>query len=192
MENIKTDPTDNIQEAAAAVLTDAPGTYALVVRLDEPVSIIVGRLGSRSFPAGHYVYLGSALGPGGTRARLNRHLRQAAASTLHWHIDYLLRCGMMSEIWWASGSRRQECAWSVILAQIGEVYPRGFGSSDCRCRGHLVAFHSAAALREARQVLRQETGSAFEWMSISPASTEPYPLEGESHGETQDHNPRRR
>jgi len=36
---------------------------------------------------GYYIYIGSAFGPGGVRARMLRHLR--ADKPKHWHIDYL-------------------------------------------------------------------------------------------------------
>jgi len=51
------------------------GTYALLLELDQQTVITVGRLGTCSFPAGSYVYVGSALGSGGLSARLAHHRR---------------------------------------------------------------------------------------------------------------------
>ncbi|MCP3952032.1 MAG: GIY-YIG nuclease family protein, partial [Desulfobacterales bacterium] len=65
------------------------GTYALVMRLARPRTIPVGRLGPVIFKPGHYVYTGSALGPGGLAARIGRHLKPS--KKFHWHIDYLRR-----------------------------------------------------------------------------------------------------
>jgi len=61
------------------------GTYALVVALDRSQHITIGRRGGFHFPAGFYIYIGSALGPGGLSARIGRHL--LAEKRLHWHID---------------------------------------------------------------------------------------------------------
>lgn len=139
--------------------TNAPGTYALVVRIMEPATISIGKLGAQQFPPDYYVYLGSALGPGGLRARVSRHLHQNESSKLHWHIDYLLRKSALMEIWWTVGDNRQECSWSKILGKAGMVYPLGFGSSDCTCDGHLVAFRTTSAFYEGRERLRLETKS---------------------------------
>ena len=139
--------------------TNAPGTYALVTRLEVTETISIGVLGAHQFHPGYYVYLGSALGPGGLRARVGRHLHQRASSKRHWHIDYLLRKSTLIEIWWGVGDDRQECSWSEILGNSGIVFPLGFGSSDCNCDGHLVAFRTISALGEGRERLKLETGS---------------------------------
>ncbi|HEX9029228.1 MAG TPA: DUF123 domain-containing protein, partial [Anaerolineales bacterium] len=55
-------------------LPAAPGSYVLYLRLSQRLELGVGRLGRLSFPAGEYLYLGSAGGPGGLRARLGRHI----------------------------------------------------------------------------------------------------------------------
>ncbi len=52
-----------------------PGTYALLLKLDRWERITVGKLGTFDFPAGYYLYVGSALGPGGLQARLAHHQR---------------------------------------------------------------------------------------------------------------------
>jgi len=56
-----------------ANLTKGPGTYLLLLRLEEDREIEIGRLGSLFFPRGYYLYVGSAMGPGGLVARLARH-----------------------------------------------------------------------------------------------------------------------
>ena len=139
--------------------TNSPGTYALVVRVMETATISIGKLGTQQFPPGYYVYLGSALGPGGLRARVGRYLHQNESSKLHWHIDYLLRRSALIEIWWTVGDNRQECSWSEILSKVGMVYPLGFGSSDCNCDGHLVAFRTTSALFKGWERLRLEAKS---------------------------------
>lgn len=89
---------------------------------------------------GFYAYVGSALGPGGLKARVNRHLQPAAR--LHWHIDYLRQQTEWAAVWYAYGSVRQECAWAAAFSSLrGSTIPlRGFGSSDCGCPAHLYFF----------------------------------------------------
>ncbi len=121
-----------------------PGTYALLLRLDNPVRLVVGKLGEADFLPGQYVYSGSAFGPGGLRARLNRHL--SGTARLHWHIDFLRRAAPASEFCYTTltASKNLECLWSQALARLpGAWIPQvGFGASDCisDCRAHLVAF----------------------------------------------------
>ena len=114
------------------------GTYQLLLKLDRPESISIGRLGIFSFPAGYYVYTGSAMG--GLDARIARHLSKS--KRFHWHVDYLLeRCSILRYAIKES-SARQECSFnSEALAMDGASVPvRGFGSSDCKCVAHLVYF----------------------------------------------------
>lgn len=128
----------------------APGTYALVLALQHPVEIGVGRLGTIRFESPFYIYVGSALGPGGLAARLRHHLRRAERP--HWHIDYLRTRAEIFEIWLTEQDRRLECSWYNKLAGLHATRPViGFGSSDCRCRSHLLALAnvpSEAFIRE--------------------------------------------
>ena len=135
------------------VWSHRPGTYALVMTLAEETCLQVGRLGAFTLPEGWYAYVGSALGPGGLRARLSRHTR--AEKKLHWHIDYLLGQARLREVWYVEGPERRECAWARLLEDLPgtEVPVPGFGASDCRCRSHLFVVASrpsfAAFLRRA-------------------------------------------
>lgn len=121
---------------APRIRPGARGTYALVLRLDRPVEVAVGRLGVRSFAPGRYVYCGSALG--GLRARVARHLR--AGKRPHWHVDYLLAVAPVIDVWACEAPERLECKLAAYLASLpGATHPAlGFGSSDCRCPSHLV------------------------------------------------------
>ena len=62
-----------------------PGTCALVLAAAKRRTICVGRLGTFDVRPGFYVYVGSALGPGGLAARIGRHARQEKA--FRWHVD---------------------------------------------------------------------------------------------------------
>ena len=122
---------------------EGEGTYALVVELPEAVEATVGALGHRSFPAGAYVYVGSALGTGGF-ARIDRHRRVATGShdVRHWHVDYLAGHpdSRLRAVVTLPGAD-VECELAGRLPS-GPV--EGFGASDCDCRSHLSRFDSVA------------------------------------------------
>ena len=121
-------------------LPAGPGTYVLLLRLFSPFRIPVGRLGTFEVPAGFYLYVGSARGPGGPAARVARHLRHP--KPLRWHVDFLRAYAQPVGVWWAEGVERRECVWARALARLpGASLPiPGFGASDCRCPAHLVHF----------------------------------------------------
>ena len=118
------------------------GLYCLVLRLARPARIAVGRLGRKRFPAGYYVYVGSARK--GLSKRIARHLR--AKKSLQWHIDYLRRRAEIIGV--KTYPVGDECALNRRVASLRgaeAVVPR-FGSSDCRCRAHLHHFAQMPAL----------------------------------------------
>ncbi len=120
-----------------AALPAAPGAYALALRLPRARRIVVGALGPVAFPRGCYLYLGSARGPGGIRARLGRHLR--GGERRRWHVDHLAAAAEVAGGFAVPGGR--ECALvRRLLAVPGVSVPApGFGSSDCpRCPAHLL------------------------------------------------------
>lgn len=112
--------------------------YALYIHLQCSEVLTIGSLGSHWFQVGNYLYIGSARGPGGIRARVNRHLRPEEEKHHHWHIDTLLYKGRILEVWWRIGSPSSECEWAESMAEIGDRSPPRFGASDCRCPGHLI------------------------------------------------------
>lgn len=128
----------------------AGGTYALVVDLPVDADLTVGALGTASFPAGGYVYVGSALGTGGF-SRVDRHRRVATGrhDVQHWHVDYLT----------GHPATRLRAVVTVpgrdVECELADRLPAGplpgFGASDCACETHLARLESvAAALRAAR------------------------------------------
>ena len=118
-------------------IPNLPGTFVLILHLPQERTVSVGRLGKIHFPAGHYLYVGSARGPGGLRARVGRHLREE--KVLHWHIDYLRQWAQPLEVWFALGTEPLECRWREALQESGFSLPvPGFGASDCRCPAHLL------------------------------------------------------
>jgi len=137
--------------------------YVLVVALDSPVTIQVGKLGRFFFRSGCYLYFGSARR--GLEARLARHFRKE--KKLHWHIDYLLQHATPLEAWQASSEERLECLWAkaALGAPGAQVVAPGFGSSDCRCPAHLVRF----GYRPELEVFRKLLGGC-EGLRLSPVS----------------------
>jgi Uri superfamily endonuclease len=107
-------------------------TYQLRIEVRKPLRLQVGRLGRFDFPAGIYIYTGSA--KRNLEARIARHLRRE--KTLRWHIDYLLTAAGVS-VTAVQRSRRDECRWN--RATKGEIVVPGFGASDCAagCGSHL-------------------------------------------------------
>ncbi len=124
-------------------IPDQAGTYVLLLAVNGVFRGQVGRLGEVILPAGLYVYVGSAHGPGGLRARVLRHLR--IDKRRHWHIDALTGAYPVSEVWVSTAPDRLECRWSRLLENLPgvEVPAPGFGSSDCGCRSHLYALPEA-------------------------------------------------
>lgn len=107
-------------------------TYQLIIYLGNRQSIQVGRLGNFDFPAGMYVYTGSA--QRGLVSRVRRHL--AVNKKFRWHIDYMLSVSD-ARVVELHFSARPEC--TVNQQGKGEVIVPGFGASDCRlnCNSHL-------------------------------------------------------
>jgi len=133
--------------ASGQELRPVAGTYILWLRLDRARRIRVGSLGAINFASGHYAYVGSALGPGGIRARLGRHFRRHRKT--RWHIDYLSRVSQIRGAWVSYGSERLEHRWAGVLQGLpgGWMPVAHFGSSDCRCKAHLTGFSKLPPLK---------------------------------------------
>ena len=129
---------------SAKMLPAGRGSYVLLMRLDSPRTLTVGRLGRFEFPAGLYAYVGSAQGSGGLRARVGRHLR--ADKCAHWHVDALTAHAEVIAVWAVESTERMECAWARSLRKMPGVEEpaAGFGASDCACRTHLFRLDDTA------------------------------------------------
>lgn len=113
-----------------------PGTYAFLLQSHLIETIQVGRWGQLALQPGYYLYVGSAFGPGGVRARVSRHLRMDKRK--HWHIDYLREHITPVDIWVSYEAKHLEHEWAGILFKRPATTPiQGFGCSDCRCYSHL-------------------------------------------------------
>jgi len=146
---------------ACPALPPLPGTYALIMRMSGRSEILVGKLGSLTTQPGWYVYLGSAMGPGGLAARVGRHCRRE--KRLRWHVDYLRREAQIQEVWYATGKAQRECRWAKVLRSMpGASVPLArFGASDCRCPSHLLFFMDQPSFETFGQMLRNQTLDRF-------------------------------
>jgi Uri superfamily endonuclease len=117
------------------------GLYLLVIHLNESKTISIGKRYPHHFEKGLYIYTGRARN--GLEARIARHCRQKKKA--HWHIDFFLEKATLKEVW-IKPDAYDECGTVETIKDLlpeSSVPFRGFGSSDCRCQGHLV--HSASA-----------------------------------------------
>jgi Uri superfamily endonuclease len=124
-------------------LPENRGTYLLFLSTLHDINLSIGALGSFSFKRGNYIYIGSALGPGGLDKRLSRHLKQE--KKIFWHIDYLLQNEFVNIIAFGEihSDQKIECS---LVEQIIKIFEekttniKNFGSSDCKCKSHLLFF----------------------------------------------------
>jgi Uri superfamily endonuclease len=126
-----------LAEVIQQIPTDK-GTYALIYRCDALFRTNAGKLGPVFFSIGHWIYIGSAFGPGGLKARLGHHLKPSPHP--HWHLDYVKHALTPVEIWLTTDAVKHEHAWAGDLSRLrGATCPiAGFGASDCACRAHLI------------------------------------------------------
>jgi len=108
------------------------GIYILLIELDRPKVVLVGKKRQFSLQQGFYGYVGSALS--GLESRVGRHL--SSMKSLHWHIDFLLTSAKIRKIICAETSERKEC---MVAKMLSKQLPwiAGFGCSDCKCQSHL-------------------------------------------------------
>ncbi len=132
------------------------GAYLLIAEVKQKDLILkIGALGKLTFKKGFYCYIGSAMGKGSTslEKRVFRHVKTSFKPSdtdielpkIHWHIDYFLSDPAVTlvKIILIPSQIKEECS---IVQQIFSSQPcdivKDFGSSDCRCNGHLAYFKS--------------------------------------------------
>lgn len=112
---------------------DDRGTYILVMKLARDRRIQVGNLGRILFRKGHYLYVGSA--KRSLAKRIERHCRKR--KKFFWHIDYLREHAELREALAVRSKEHLECDIACAVRKLCGWSVPGFGSSDCRCDGHL-------------------------------------------------------
>jgi Uri superfamily endonuclease len=143
----------SLQDGKSRTVPGSPGVYILHLYLGSDKSLQVGRFGEFAFQAGNYLYVGSAQGPGGLRARLERHL--GGKGRRYWHIDWLRSAAEIRSCLYRVTRQPLECAWSQYLIRQTrtEIPVPGFGASDCRnkaipCAAHLVRLRPGAEVEQ--------------------------------------------
>lgn len=123
------------------------------------MNLSAGRLGEIDLALGFHAYVGSALGPGGLKARIGRHFDPTRP--VHWHIDYLKHATRIVEVWYVVDPARREHAWAKALATLpnASIPMQGFGSSDCNCPAHLFSFPTAPKLATFKRVIARTHGA---------------------------------
>lgn len=128
------------------------GAYLLIAEVkQEELVIKIGGLGLITFKKGFFCYCGSAMGKGSTslEKRVFRHVKTSFKSPdaeyvlpkIHWHIDYFLSDPdvKLIKIAMIPSQIKEECsiAQQIFSSQSCEIISN-FGSSDCKCDGHLA------------------------------------------------------
>ena len=133
-----------------------PGTYALIMTCNYDQQVTIDKLGRLQIRPGCYVYIGSAFGPGGLKARIAHHQRISVRP--HWHIDYLRSLLLLKEVWYTNDAEPYEHRWAEVLRGLkGAIIPiTGFGASDCRCTSHLFTFIDQPPMRSFRRRLHTQ------------------------------------
>ena len=112
------------------------GVYLLLVKMEQDKALTVGGLGKTEFKQGYYVYAGSALN--NLSKRTARHLRKKKQK--RWHIDYLTaEADAVTAVPIVTGENL-ECELAAGMQEMGSYPVKRFGSSDCKCAGHLYYF----------------------------------------------------
>jgi len=121
---------------------DQKGVYSLIIRLETDTRIKVAKLGRINFPAGFYVYTGSAMGNGASslRGRIMRHLSNKKKN--FWHIDFFLsnKSSKVLGVVFAEAVENKEHDVVSALKDNAKVVCSKFGASDCKrsCGSHLL------------------------------------------------------
>lgn len=113
------------------------GAYLLLLHSAQTLELSIGALGTRHFPAGWYIYAGSARN--GLTAGLARHNRKR--KPLRWHIDYCTSGQMqMVQSFPIRSQTPLEHHLATAIQAIAEDSISGFGSSDSPLNSHFFYF----------------------------------------------------
>lgn len=147
----------NMQVAPVHALTANKGTYLLVLESHKQQAIQIGKYGEMSLKRGIYLYIGSAFGSGGIKARVGRHL--ADGKSLRWHIDYLRRVSDVCAVYVSYEQRRLEDDWVERFVKSGDYTSpmSGFGASDSSNTSHLFFTRNEPSREIVRQVLASDS-----------------------------------
>ena len=112
------------------------GDYMIVLQIRTEKDICIGARGDIRFPAGYYVYVGSA--KKNLAARMARHQRRR--KQMHWHIDYLRQEGDIIAVIPIRTADDLEHEIAQAVDTVADWHIAGFGCTDCHCPSHLFGF----------------------------------------------------
>ncbi|MHA1609805.1 MAG: GIY-YIG nuclease family protein [Candidatus Njordarchaeales archaeon] len=145
-------------------IPDKKGSYILILEVLREFKIRVGKLGEYIITPGLYAYVGSALGPGGLKARVLRHFNRLKKKK--WHIDYLTTHDSVKirGVVLILESKKLECALADDLLRKGAlvIIPK-FGSTDCNCAAHLLKIDRETLLATIKE-LEQNFGCILTYL----------------------------
>ncbi len=119
--------------------TSRAGAYLLLIRLAFRLEVNLKNR-SLALPPGWVLYAGSARGPGGMAARVQRHLR--ARKKIHWHIDKITTRVRPTAAFCYPDRCECDLVRDLLLHQEFSFPIPGFGSTDCRvCESHLLSWN---------------------------------------------------
>lgn len=119
------------------------GSYCLIINVKNRMYLKIGRKVKKYFPAGFYVYVGSAMN--NPDRRIARYI--STDKKIHWHIDYLLEHSQLVCIFRIDSTVRLECGISnSIYLKSEATVTQGFGASDCSCKTHLHYFRNSSEI----------------------------------------------
>jgi len=131
------------------------GTYAIAFKNDCTENAQIGRWNQIKIIPGYYIYIGSAFGKGGVRARVLRHFRRNKPN--HWHIDYLRKYMNPVQVWYTNDSKHLEHKWALSLTKMKMMHAiKGFGCSDCSCFSHLFWCSDAPDFNKFKELVCNE------------------------------------
>lgn len=126
-----------VTDECVGSLDKTPGAYLLALRLRAAIDVGLSQAAPGRLAPGWYIYVGSAWGSGGLRARVTRHFQRS--KKMHWHIDRLTVYSAEMAALVAVGGRECALVGRLLDSQRFAVALAGFGSTDCRqCESHLL------------------------------------------------------
>jgi len=112
------------------------GIYYLLIKVLKTKEILIGKLRKIKFEKGNYLYIGSA--QKNLEKRIERHFKKKKKK--FWHIDYLLAdkdVKIEKVILFPQKRKNEECKLAKRISKKGKPI-KNFGSSDCKCKSHLI------------------------------------------------------
>jgi Uri superfamily endonuclease len=142
------------------------GTYILIMNVVDDLYVKIGCLGRHELKKGIYIYVGSARGPGGLKARIYRHLK--LNKKVRWHIDYLTvnpKVKIKAIFYLESRALLETViAKKLFNDDFFEGVVKGFGCTDKRSSyTHLYKLKSTSSIEELiRKLMRITEDTCYE------------------------------